>query len=201
MSEIKQKCELNDCNRAASTLCYCCKKSICTRHFTEHIEAVRIQVDPLANTINTMVENIQNLTIESFTEKPLEKLNQWKCDMHQLIDEIFSSKSKEIEELVEINKEKFLEYKKEQWENIMKIQEEVRQLVEDGDATFQQIELLKNQLAKIEENRTTFQKNFLSIDAQVFEHGFVTVSSTLNKSSICPTIPVSQFSSNLIFFL
>lgn len=183
MSEAKQNCQINDCNRAASTFCYCCKKSICTRHFTEHIDAVRAQVDPLADAVNTMVEKIRDVTIEQFTETSLATLNQWKCDMHRLVDEIFSNKCKEMEDLVEKNKEIFHEHKTQQWENVMKIQDEVKQLVEDGDATFQQIESLKNQLARIEERQTAFKNNFLSIRTRVFGNQIVTISSTLISPS------------------
>jgi hypothetical protein len=54
MSEVKKNCQLDGCSRAASTLCFCCNKNVCTRHFTEHIDAVQTQIDPLANEINTM---------------------------------------------------------------------------------------------------------------------------------------------------
>jgi hypothetical protein len=201
MSEVKRNCQLNDCHRAASTFCYCCNKSICTHHFTEHIDGVRRQVDPLANEINIMMEKIENLTIEQLIEIPLVKLHQWKCDMHRLVDEIFLSKNKEIEDMVKKNEEKLIEYKIQQRENIMKIQKDVKQLLEDGDATFQQIEILKKELARIEECQTMFQKNFLSIDTQVLEHGFVTISSNLNKSSVNPNIQLLplQFSSKFLF--
>jgi hypothetical protein len=179
MSEVKQKCQIDGCTRAASTRCYCCNKSVCTRHFTEHIDAVRAQVDPLADTINTMVEKIQGLTVEQLTETPFAKLNQWKCDMHQLIDEIFSEKSREINNLIEKNKDKFVEHKKQQWEMILAIQEDVKQLVEDGDATFEQIQLLRNQFASVEANLTSFQNDFLSIYVLDFGQGYVTVSSNL----------------------
>jgi hypothetical protein len=65
----------------------------------------------------------------------------------------------------------------------MKIQDEVKQLVEDGDATFQQIESLKNQLARIEERQTAFKNNFLSIRTRVFGNDLVTISSTLISPS------------------
>jgi Mg2+ and Co2+ transporter CorA len=203
MSEVKHKCELTDCNRGASTRCYCCDKSICTRHFTEHIEAVRAQVDPLENEINAMADKIRDLTIEKFTEGPLEKLYQWKNDMHQLIDEIFVTKSKEIEEVVERNNIKFTEYKKQQLETVMKIQEDIKQLAEDGDATFEQIKTLRNRLTSIEINLVAFQNSFLSIDAQVFGEGIVTVSSTLNNPLTIPNIQPSTTlqSSSKVFFL
>ena len=118
--------------------------------FTEHVNVVKAQVDPLANEINTTVEKIQGLTIEQFSEKPLVELKQWQSDMHQLIDEIFLTKSKEIEDLIELNKDKFDEHKTQQFEIITKIQDDVKQLVEDGEVTFEQIQLLKNQLATVE---------------------------------------------------
>lgn len=62
---------------------------------------VRAQVESLANKINEIVEEIQNLTIEQITETSFNKLHQWKVDMYRLIDEIFSAKTKEIHDLIE----------------------------------------------------------------------------------------------------
>ena len=70
MSATTKRCQLNDCERAASTNCFCCKRNVCTRHFMEHIEAIKAQIDPLVNDINEMVENIRDLTINK-TTKPL----------------------------------------------------------------------------------------------------------------------------------
>jgi hypothetical protein len=197
MSEAKQRCQLDDCNRAASTRCFCCNKNVCTRHFTEHIDAVKAQIDPLANEINTMVEKIQGLTIEQITEVPFAKLQRWRADMYQLIDEIFLAKTKEIEDLIEMNKNKFIEHKKQQFETIMKIQDEIKQLAEDGDVTFEQIQLVKNQLASVETNLISFQKDFLSVNARVFAQGLVTVSSNLKKSAPAP--PPQNLSECLAF--
>jgi hypothetical protein len=186
MSEAKNKCQLDGCNRAASTRCFCCNKNVCTRHFTEHIDAVKAQIDPLANEINTMVEKIQGLIIEQITEPSFAELQQWRIDMHQLIDEIFLAKSKEMEDLIQTNKNKFVEHKKQQVETMMKIQDDVKQLVEDGDATVEQIRLLKNQLASVETSLTSFGKDFLSVNVRVFAQGLVTVSSNLKKPSSLP---------------
>jgi hypothetical protein len=183
MSEAKNKCQLDGCNRAASTRCFCCNKNVCTRHFTEHIDAVKAQIDPLANEINTMVEKIQGLIIEQITEPSFAELQQWRIDMHQLIDEIFLAKSKEMEDLIQTNKNKFVEHKKQQVETMMKIQDDVKQLVEDGDATVEQIRLLKNQLTSVETSLTSFGKDFLSVNVRVLAQGLVTVSSNLNKPS------------------
>jgi len=169
------------CNRAASARCFCCTRNVCTKHFTEHIDAVKTQIDPLANETNLMVEKIQGLTIEQTTEASFASLQQWKLDMHQLIDEIFLTKIKEIEDVVAENKEKFIEHRKQQLENIMQIQDDVKQLVEDGDATFEQIQLLKSRLVNVETNLASFGKDFLSVNAKVLAQGLVIVSSNLNK--------------------
>jgi hypothetical protein len=184
MSGVKQTCQVDGCNRAASTRCFCCTKNVCTRHFTEHIDAVKAQIDPLANETNVMVEKIQGLTIEKTTEASFASLQQWKIDMHQLIDEIFLTRIKEIEDLVAKNTERFVEHRKQQLENIMQIQDDVKQLVEDGDATFEQIQLLKSRLVNVETNLASFGKDFLSVNAKVLAQGLVEVSSNLNKPSV-----------------
>jgi len=196
MSEAKNKCQLDGCNRAASTRCFCCNKNVCTRHFTEHIDAVKAQIDPLANEINTMVEKIQGLTIEQITEPSFAELQQWRSDMHQLIDEIFSAKKKEMEDVIETNKNKFIEHIKQQSETIIKIQDDVKQLVEDGDATFEQIQLLKNQLASVETSLTNFGKDFLSVNTKVLNNELIKTASNLNKPS--PEI-LREFLSFVIF--
>ena len=200
MTEVK-RCQLNDCHRAASALCYCCQKSTCIQHFNQHIELLRAQIDPLADAVNTMVEKIQAMTVEQLTEVPFTKLNQWKCDMHQLIDQIFSDKHKEIEDVVENNRDTFLEHKIQQEDNIMKIQEEVKQLIEDGAATFHQIQSLKEQLAKIEASQMAFEKQFLSIHTQVSDHQFVTVSSTLSNLNTSFAAVLSLSPSNVLLLL
>lgn len=184
MSKVKQICQMYGCHLAASTRCFCCNKNVCTRHFTEHIDAIKGQIDPLTNEINTMVEKIQGLTIEQITEASFAELQQWRIMMHQSVDEIFLTKTKEIEDLIQMNKNKFVEHKQQQSETVMKIQNDVRQLVEDGDATLAQIQLLKNQLASAETNLTSFRKTFLSVNARVSIQGLVTVSSNLNKSPV-----------------
>ncbi|CAF2079690.1 unnamed protein product [Rotaria magnacalcarata] len=167
MSEAKQRCQLEGCTRAASTRCYCCNKSVCTRHFTEHIEAVRAQIDPLADEINRTVEKIQGLIIDHLTKTPRAQLDQWKAGMHQLVDDIYFEKSQEMDTLIEQNKEEFADHKKQHLEMIMKIQDDVKQLVEDGDATFEQVQLVKAQLINVEKAMGLFQENFICINAQI----------------------------------
>ena len=182
MFGVTKKCQVDGCERAASANCFCCNKNVCRRHFMEHTDTVKAQIDPLANDTNEVVEKIQSLTIEKITEPSFAQLQQWKTDMHKLIDEIFSTKIKEMEDLIGKNKEKFVEHQKQQLETVMGIQDQVKQLVEDGDVTCDQILLLKNQLATLQSNLSNFATNFLVVNTNTTTiQGSVNVSTNLNQ--------------------
>ena len=183
-------CLVDGCDRGASTNCFCCNKNVCTRHFMKHIDGVIAQIDPLANEINETVEKIQSLTIDQITKISFVELQQWRSNMHQLIDEIFLTKTKEMNDLTARNKKKFVEHKDQQLETILQMQNYVKQLVDDGDATYQQLELLKNQLATVQTNLIAFEMDFLSVNARVFfDQGLVTISSNLNQP--VPPLPTA----------
>ncbi|CAF4927827.1 unnamed protein product [Rotaria socialis] len=143
MPDVKQCCQLERCTRAVSTRCYCCNKNVCTRHFTEHVEAVRAQIDPLAET-------------------PRVQLDQWKADMYQLVDYIYFEKSQEIDSVLEQNKEEFVDHKKRHLEMIMKIQ--------DDDATFEQVQLVKAQLTNVEKTMLNPVVRFLRVFVYKRDH-------------------------------
>lgn len=188
-----QKCQLDSCNRASSTKCFCCTKNVCTRHFLEHIELVKAQIDPLTNQINEMLEKIQDMTINPIIELSFAQLQQWQRDMHQRIDETFLAKSKEMEDLINQNKEKFVEHQKQQLENLVKIQDEIRQLVENDDITAERIHVLKSQITFVQGNLTSLKKNFLVVNIKDLVQGLVTVSSNLSKPQASSAIISRQY--------
>ncbi|CAF2136405.1 unnamed protein product [Rotaria magnacalcarata] len=146
--------------------------------------AVRAQIDPLADEINRTVEKIQGLIIDHLTKTPRAQLDQWKAGMHQLVDDIYFEKSQEMDTLIEQNKEEFADHKKQHLEMIMKIQDDVKQLVEDGDATFEQVQLVKAQLINVEKAMGLFQENFICINAQISGRDLLKVRSNLNKLQV-----------------
>lgn len=176
-------CQVRDCQRLASAFCFCCKNNVCTSHFLGHIERVTAKIDSLANGVNNTMERIQNLTVD--------QLNQWRMEMHELIDDIHRSKTKEIVELLNKTKEIFDEHKRKQSEAMIRLQEGVKQLVEDGDVTLEQIESFENQLRQIEKNTNSFEKNFLAFHTRVLPVGLVTVSCKIREAH--EPIPTTKF--------
>jgi hypothetical protein len=184
----KTNCQLAECRRAASAYCYCCKRNVCTHHFLEHIERMKAKIDPLANEVNNTMESIQHLTVEQLSRPIFAELNEWQKNMHEMIDEIHAKKAQEIDEIMKVNKSRFDEHRRTQLETMIKLQGDVKQVAEDGDVTFEQIESFQNQLRQIEASLAAFEKNFLSMNTRVLPDGLVIVASKLND----PTPPVNR---------
>ena len=199
ISAVSKRCQLDDCERTASTKCFCCGRNVCTRHFMKHIEAIKAQIDPLVNEINEMVESIRGLTLDKITEPSFAQLEQWRSDMHRQIDEMFLAKSKEMVDLIATNNEKFVEHQKQQLESVMRMQDQVRQLVEDEDVTLEHIQSLKNQIASVQKNQGDFEKDFLLVNTRELAQELVTVSSSLNKPSSVTKQRNGEFDCQIMF--
>ena len=101
---------------------------------------MKAKIDPLANEVNNTMESIQQLNVEQLSRPIFTQLNQWQKNMHELIDEIHAKKTKEIEEITNVNRGKFDEHRRAHLNTMMKLQEAVKQVAEDGDVNFEQIE-------------------------------------------------------------
>ncbi|CAF1087698.1 unnamed protein product [Didymodactylos carnosus] len=180
----KKQCQIQGCARSVATLCYCCQKNVCSKHFNDHIEAIKAQLHPLVDQINEVVEKIQNLKIEQLANKAYEDLDQWRADIHKLIDDIYSIKRKEIEQIVETNEASFVKHKSEQMDEIEKIKLDVEQLISEDDATVDQIEVLKSALQTTETNLATVQKQFIAVNIRVLDPDLVRIKCDLNTNMI-----------------
>ena len=183
MATGKSNCEIVNCHRAASACCFCCKNNVCTSHFVEHIERVKARIDPLANEANNVMEKVQRLSVDQLSRPVYTELNQWRKEMHEFIDDIHQSSMKEIEEMLNKNKQKFNEHQEEQSEAMMKLQDDVKQLAEDGDVTLERIESFENQLQAVGTSLDVFEKSFLSIKTQPLKGKLVFISSNLQQAT------------------
>lgn len=148
----------------------------------EHIKQMKTKLDPLENEVTSTMERIRNFTLEQLSGPVLTQLNQWRKEMHEFIDEIHRSETTAIEDLLQVSRRKFSDYKRQQSDAVSNLQRDVKRLVEDGDVTFEQIELFKNQLKEIQTNWSTFEKNFLSINTPDLPDRLLMVSSRVNET-------------------
>ena len=183
-------CQLKDCGRGATANCLCCEKTICTKHFHEHIALMEAKINPLASEVNNTIERIQNLDAEKLAEPVYAELNQWQKDMHELIDDIHAMKAEEIAETLDANKEKFDEHKRKQLESTTKLRGEVKRVAEDGDVTFARIQSFEQQLKATETDLDYVEENFLSISMEDFPEELVAISSSIDQPP--PTVPCDK---------
>lgn len=198
MATAKANCEVADCHRPAPAFCYCCLRNVCTVHLHEHIEQLKIQVDPLSTEVKNTMERIQQLTVEQLCQPFFAQLNQWHKKMNAFIDAIRVEKTKEIEEMMKVNKKKFDEHKGKQLEMTMKLREDVKQLDEDGHVTRERLESLQKQLEAIKSNSVAFEKSFVSVETRVLGEGLVTISSKVNEPIRSPSRAIRARSSNFL---
>ena len=64
-------CEIESCSRISATLCHHCSKNVCRRHFFEHAEELVQELNPLADSINSLGERISSFSVKDYKEKPL----------------------------------------------------------------------------------------------------------------------------------
>ena len=140
------------------------------------------KIDPLANEVKTTIESIQHLTVDQLSRPIFAQLKEWQIEMHEMIDDIHEKKKKEIEVMMKVNATKFDEYRRTQLETMIKLQEDVKQVAEDGDVTLEQIESFETQLRAIDTSLAVFEKNFLSMNTRVLPDELVTISSKVNES-------------------
>ena len=192
MATAKANCEIVDCRRPAPAFCYCCLRNVCTVHFLEHIEQMKTKISPLSTEVTNTMANIQQLTVEQLCQPLFIQLKVWQAKMHASIDAIHVEKTKEIGEMMEVNKKKFDEHKGKQLETMIKLQEDVRQLDEDGYVTRERLESLQKQLEAIKSNLVAFEKSFISVETRVLGENLVTISSKANEPPQNEPIRVPQ---------
>ncbi|CAF1083852.1 unnamed protein product [Didymodactylos carnosus] len=180
----KNQCHIQDCTRSVATLCYCCQKNVCSKHFNEHIEVIKGQLHPLVEQRNELAEKVHNLKIEQLTDKAYEDLDQWRTGIYKMIDDIYSKKRKEIEQSVQINEALFVKHKNEQLEKIEKVKLDLEQLISQDDATADQIRELKSSLQIIEMNLAVFQRQFIVVQTRLWDVDLVQIQSGLNMNFV-----------------
>ena len=188
MSTTKTKCQLVDCQRVALAYCFCCQNNVCANHLLEHIENMKTNVEPLVSQVKRMMERVENLSIEHFSRPAFAQLDQWRTETYELIDELHQTKTEEVKEELNKNEEKLDAVKRQQSNALMKLQVDVKQLVDDGDIAFERLESSENRLREIGTSLDDFEKKFLLIDSRIPSESLVTVSSRLNQ----PSEPVKQ---------
>ncbi|CAF0744466.1 unnamed protein product [Adineta steineri] len=132
------------CKRQVRAICLHCSKNLCRIHLIEHTqlieENVRSELNTLADKFNELSSKFNDLSISSdFLEQPFSQLEQWRRDAHNKIDEIIEKKRQEINDKIDEYKKLFTISNLEQLEKINASKKLIAELIQDTDASHQQI--------------------------------------------------------------
>ena len=135
------KCTINSCKRDFDMLCGHCQKNVCPKHYIEHLKSVNQELIPLADNLNCIVNDIQQGVP---LQDALNKLEQWRSHAHQQVNEVCNNTKQHIQQIVEIKLSK-------QMKKLHEIRQEVKELIDEGDASFKQVKKIKAAINECQE--------------------------------------------------
>jgi len=127
------KCSVNGCKRDFDTLCAHCQHNFCTKHYIEHAKLANDELVPLADRLNSIISLIQQLDP---LHQAFEQLEQWREMSHRHIDQLCEEKKRQLQAEIEQQIEK-------QMNKLRELSQQVKELLNEGDASFKQIEKMK----------------------------------------------------------
>jgi len=139
-------CEVGEdvCKRQVRALCFHCSKNLCRIHLAQHSQLIeentRIELHSLADKFNELSSKFNDLAISSvFLEHPFAELEKWRLDAHEKIDQMAQDKQQEINDKIDEYKELFAINNDEQLKMINRSKKMIAELIQDTDASSQQI--------------------------------------------------------------
>ncbi|CAF1154722.1 unnamed protein product [Adineta steineri] len=178
-----QPCEIESCQRTSATLCHHCKKNVCRRHFIEHADQLVQELNPLADSINKLREKINSFGIQEYKQKELEKLIRWHDEAINNINDLFELKKQKLDLLFQDNEEIFLQQTAGHLKVINRLTNETANFVEESDVTFEQLQILKQQLHVLEDfvKETHNRLVYCDIKPLLIDYNLVLLQSATNN--------------------
>jgi hypothetical protein len=142
------KCGVSGCKRDLDTVCVHCQTIFCSKHYFEHVKLANDELVPLADRLNSIVNLIQQLNP---VHQAFQQLEQWREISHRHIDKLCDEKKRqlkaEVEQKIEI-----------QMKKVRELSQQVKELIDEGDASFKQIENIKRDIDECQKQCKEFEK-------------------------------------------
>jgi hypothetical protein len=100
---------------------------------------------PLADQLNTIINSIKQ---HDPLQQAFRQLEQWRENSHQHIDQLCNEKKKQLQVIVQEKVEK-------QTNKLRELRQQIKELLDEGDASFKQIEKIKSDIGQCKQ----FEKN------------------------------------------
>lgn len=138
------KCSIDGCKRTSDTLCAHRQSQVCTKHYIEHVKEANQELASFSDDLNSLVDLCQQ---QQPPQRALEQLEQWRDENHRRIDQIYEEKLQPVVE----------EQMDEQLKRLRELSTQVKELIDEGDASFRQIKYIRKRVNEFGTRITLFR--------------------------------------------
>ncbi|CAF4489646.1 unnamed protein product, partial [Rotaria sp. Silwood2] len=150
-------CAIHTCKRKSQALCHCCSKNLCLDHLKEHNDLIYAQLNPLVGEINTLHNQMLALNVDEVIDKCRQKLDKWRHDCHTIIDCFYEEKCQELQQ-------RCVQQASQKQKKIHQLKLKTNELIEEQEATHDDILSLKATINDIKHDVNQFEENGIIFD-------------------------------------
>jgi hypothetical protein len=184
MATSSRVCSIATCKRPSRAFCHCCQQNLCIGHLTEHSDLLNAQLTPLANEINEIFEqfnNVSSLEPACFTE-----LEKWRQDAHRTVDRFYETKKREFEQLIHRERNK-------QETDLNRLRDQVNELIREQETTQEHIESISDSIRSFQRQVNRFQSpQFTLSPLTIDDHPTTPLQQKSTPKNILPLSPPSR---------
>ena len=152
----------------SSALCFHCSRNLCLDHLTEHAQLVdaltRSILEENFRVLNDLSTRFSSLMIATkILKEPFVKLEQWRVEAYQQIDQIVQKKNEEIRTKIEEYRLIFEKRKKEQLEKIVRYKQKISELFRQSQVANRDLSTLKKSIEKLQKDLDKFDQHSIDL--------------------------------------
>ena len=191
-------------DHSPSALCYHCSRDLCLDHLTQHAQVVEALVrsclDDQFSILTDVATRLQSLTISSnLLDEPLLKLEQWRSNAYQQIDDIFQTNVEQIRIQIENYRQIFDTMRNEQLEKVNRYKGKIGALFRRTQVSNKDLAKLHKSIEQIQNDLNVFNLHSIEVTSARPSLHSIQVRMKLNewKPSSLSSLSSSSSSSSL----
>ncbi|UJR26874.1 hypothetical protein I4U23_008185 [Adineta vaga] len=153
-TKMSHPCDIPNCGRISRALCHCCNQNLCRDHLNEHDDILNNQLNPFADEINLLNDQLNHINVNMIVENDYKQLKYWREYFHQLVEEYFDRKQRELEEYMSRKLHR-------QFEQINQLRILLNELAQKQNTTIQDLQSISSTIHSLRKEITDLdQKSF-----------------------------------------
>ncbi|CAF3332823.1 unnamed protein product [Rotaria socialis] len=166
-------CAIETCKRKSRAICHCCNNNICLDHLKEHFDLINSQMNPLADEMSTLDNQLSLLNVDEVIDK---------------FDRFYEEKCQELQQ-------RCVEKVGEKRKNIHQLKLKINELIREQEATHDDICSLKATINGIKRDVNQYEENGIVVDVNplIINQNLVYIEQwTSNELDISPLSSLSR---------